>query len=118
VVLSSHVISELERVCDYLVALNHGRVQLTGAVEDLLAEHLSVIGPTDAAAALHRTQTVVTSRNTGRQTTALIRRGRNPLDPVWQCEPVRLDDLILAYLNDPQASALPGPQALTMKASS
>lgn len=118
VVLSSHVISELERVCDYLVALHHGHVQLTGAVEDLLAEHLSVTGPTVAAAALHHTQTVVMSNNVGRQTTALIRRGRNPLDPVWQCEPVRLDDLILAYLNYPQASALPGPQALATEASS
>jgi ABC-2 type transport system ATP-binding protein len=39
VLLSSHVLTELERVADYLVLLARGRVRLAGAVDQLLAAH-------------------------------------------------------------------------------
>ena len=39
VLLSSHVLTELERVAGYLVLLSRGRVRLAGDVEDLLATH-------------------------------------------------------------------------------
>jgi ABC-2 type transport system ATP-binding protein len=39
VLLSSHVLSELERVADYLIMLFRGRVKLVGEVKDLLARH-------------------------------------------------------------------------------
>jgi ABC-2 type transport system ATP-binding protein len=39
VLLSSHVLTELERVASYLVLLSQGRVRLAGEVEDLLAAH-------------------------------------------------------------------------------
>jgi ABC-2 type transport system ATP-binding protein len=39
VLLSSHVLTELERVADYLILLARGRVQLAGDVNDLLAAH-------------------------------------------------------------------------------
>ena len=37
VVLSSHLVSDLERVCDYLVVLVDSRVRVAGDVEALLA---------------------------------------------------------------------------------
>ena len=54
VVLSSHVLAELERVADYLIVLSRGRVQMTGDVDDLLAGHRVLTGPAaeaDAGAA-------------------------------------------------------------------
>jgi ABC-2 type transport system ATP-binding protein len=39
VLLSSHVLTELERVASYLVLMSRGRVQLAGEVDDLLAAH-------------------------------------------------------------------------------
>src|SRR5438477_3370103 len=39
VVLSSHVLAELERVADYLILLSRGRVQVAGPVGELLASH-------------------------------------------------------------------------------
>jgi ABC-2 type transport system ATP-binding protein len=39
VLLSSHVLTELERVASYLVLLSRGQVRLAGAVGDLLAAH-------------------------------------------------------------------------------
>ncbi len=45
VVLSSHVLAELERVADYLILLSRGRVQVAGEVDDLLASHRMLTGP-------------------------------------------------------------------------
>lgn len=112
VVLSSHVVSELERVCDYLIALSRGTVQVAGKVDDLLAEHLLLTGPSEAAETLHRTQTVVSASTTGRQSTVLIRRGRHPIDPVWKAASVGLEELVLTYLQHPDAGALPGPRTV------
>ncbi|NJP89859.1 ABC transporter ATP-binding protein [Nonomuraea sp. FMUSA5-5] len=39
VVLSSHVVSDLEKVCDYLIVLAGSRVRLAGRTEELLAAH-------------------------------------------------------------------------------
>jgi ABC-2 type transport system ATP-binding protein len=39
VLLSSHVLTELERVASYLVLMSRGRVRLAGEVDDLLAAH-------------------------------------------------------------------------------
>jgi ABC-2 type transport system ATP-binding protein len=52
IVLSSHVITDLERVCDYIIVIDHGRVRVAGAVDDLLAEHTVLSGPADHAEAL------------------------------------------------------------------
>ena len=45
VVLSSHVLAELERVADYLILVSAGRVQVAGEVDDLLARHRVLTGP-------------------------------------------------------------------------
>jgi ABC-2 type transport system ATP-binding protein len=50
VVLSSHVLAELERVAGYLILVSRGRVQVTGKVDDLLARHRVLTGPAAEAA--------------------------------------------------------------------
>ena len=44
VLLSSHLVADLERVCDYLVVLVSSRVQVAGEVDELLATHHRLIG--------------------------------------------------------------------------
>ena len=45
VVLSSHLVADLERVCDYLIILVASRVRLAGDVDELLATHHLLTGP-------------------------------------------------------------------------
>jgi ABC-2 type transport system ATP-binding protein len=110
VVLSSHLIADLERLCDYLIVLSDSRVQVLGAVEDLLAEHRLVVGPARAATELARLGAVVQERSTDRQTTALVRLAGPVADPAWAQHEVSLEDLVLAYLGHPEAGSLPGPR--------
>src|SRR5205807_9074759 len=45
VLLSSHVMADLERVCDYLIIIAAGRVQVAGEIDALLASHHLMVGP-------------------------------------------------------------------------
>ena len=105
VVLSSHVVSDLEDTCDWLVVLNRGRVQVSGDIDDLLATHRLLTGPAELADSL-RTSVVDDSR-TDRQATLLVRAPDAPLDPRWTARGVGLEELVLAYLRRPDAAALP-----------
>ena len=58
VVLSSHIVAELERVCDHLVILAAGGVQLAGPIEELLASHRVLTGPRRRPGAVARTHAV------------------------------------------------------------
>ena len=111
VVLSSHVLAELERVADYLVLLSRGRVQVAGEIEDLLACHRMLIGPTVEAERYSERLTVVHASRGGTQTHLLVRQNGTdgPVPPGWEALPVGLEELTLAYLREPGASALPGP---------
>ena len=100
VVLSSHLIADLERVCDYLVILAAARVQLAGEVTDLLATHFRLSGPRRDPGTLPSGQVVVEESHTDKQTTLLVRSEEPILDPSWNVKPVSLDDLVLAYLGD------------------
>jgi ABC-2 type transport system ATP-binding protein len=113
VVFSSHVISELERVADYLVVLSGGRVQMAGPIDDLLARHRLLTGPAEQAARIGELFPVVQARPTGRGAELLV-RAPGPAGPPsgWNASGVTLEELVLAYLRDPSVSVLPGPSAL------
>jgi ABC-2 type transport system ATP-binding protein len=98
VVLSSHIVAELERVCDHLVILASGGVQLEGPIEELLASHRLLTGPRRDAPAVARIETVVQATHTERQTTLLVRTDRALADPSWQVAEVGLEEVVLAYL--------------------
>jgi ABC-2 type transport system ATP-binding protein len=111
VVLSSHVLAELERVADHLVVLSQGRVQVAGEVEDLLACHRLLIGPAVDAQRFSERVSVVHASRGGSQAHLLVRQNGtdNPVPPGWEAHPVGLEELTLAYLREPGAAALPGP---------
>ena len=107
VVLSSHLIADLERVCDHLIMLASSRVQLCGDIEDLLAEHRVLTGPSKDITAIERDQRVVQVTRTPRQTTLLVRLKGPVIDPAFEVSEVSLEELALAYLGE----EVPPPQA-------
>jgi ABC-2 type transport system ATP-binding protein len=111
VVLSSHVLAELERVADYLILVSGGMVQVAGKVDDLLANHRVLSGPATESARYTEQLCVVDARRGGAQAHLLVRTsgpgGRVPHG--WEAHPVSLEELALAYLREPDAAALPGP---------
>ncbi len=110
VVLSSHVVAELERVCDYLVVLAHAAVQVIGDVDDLVRTHRVLSGPTAQADAVAATLSVVHEHRAERRTSLLVRvTGDGAPPPGWEIEPTNLEELVLSYLRAPDACALPGP---------
>ncbi len=113
VLFSSHVLSELERVADYLVVLAGGRVQVAGDTGDLLATHRTLTGPVLEVGQLGPAFEVVHSQQ-GRSQAHVLARFRPPAAAPdgWQAHPVTLEELVLAYLREPGASALPGPELL------
>jgi ABC-2 type transport system ATP-binding protein len=98
VVLSSHLIADLERVCDYLVLLVASHVQLAGEVAALLAAHHRLSGPRRDPRSLPSCQEVIEESHTGKQSTFLVRTDQPILDPAWTVRPVTLEELVLAYL--------------------
>ena len=113
VLFSSHLVHELERVCDHLIVLNHGRVTLTGDIDTLLAEHRLLVGPRTATD-LDRAGAVVEAVHSDRHTTLLVRDGAITTAPGWQAQPVALEDLVLAYLrrpSEPSAAVTSGAAA-------
>jgi ABC-2 type transport system ATP-binding protein len=99
VVLSSHLIADLERVCDYLIVLVASRVQLAGDVSELLASHHRLSGPRRDPGSLPSGQEVIEASHTDVQSTLLIRSDGPVLDPAWTVRPVTMDDLVLAYMS-------------------
>jgi ABC-2 type transport system ATP-binding protein len=108
VVLSSHLVADLERVCDYLIVLAASRVQIAGDVEELLASHHRLTGPRRDPASLPANQQVIESSHTDRQSTLLVRTDAPIHDPAWTVEQVTMEDLVLAYMGQAAGSRRDG----------
>ncbi|MFZ0129912.1 MAG: ABC transporter ATP-binding protein [Candidatus Dormiibacterota bacterium] len=99
VVLSSHLVSDLARVCDYLVVLASSYVQIAGDVGELLASHCRLSGRRRDLTALPMTNEVIEESHTDRQSVLLVRTTEPILDPTWTVRPVTVEDLVLAYMS-------------------
>jgi ABC-2 type transport system ATP-binding protein len=99
VVLSSHLVADLERVCDYLIVLVGSRVRVAGPVEELLAAHHLLSGPRRDPDKLPDGLEVISASHTDVQTTLLVRTTGQILDPAWTVSQVGLEDLVLAYMS-------------------
>ncbi|MFI6356492.1 ABC transporter ATP-binding protein [Streptomyces sp. NPDC050743] len=110
IVMSSHVVAELEDSCDHLLLVGGGPIRLAGEIDDLLAAHLRVTGAADSAGL--DGHAVVESRVTGRQLTALIRPA-GALPAGWRTAAPTLEELVLAHLRNPEAPALTTALAVT-----
>jgi ABC-2 type transport system ATP-binding protein len=104
VVLSSHLVADLERVCDYLIVLAESHVQIAGEVDDLLASHRRLIGPRRDPGSLPSGLEVIEESHTDRQSTMLVRCDAPVLDPAWTVEELSLEDIVLAYMGHANGS--------------
>jgi ABC-2 type transport system ATP-binding protein len=98
VLMSSHLVADLERVCDHMIVLVASRVVLAGDVDELLATHRRLIGARRDPASLPANQVVIEATHTNRQSTVLVRTEDPIHDPGWTVEEVGLEDIVLAYM--------------------
>ncbi|MFJ7293507.1 ABC transporter ATP-binding protein [Streptomyces collinus] len=101
VVLSSHLVSDVERTCDHLIVLVDSRVQVAGDLDDLVACHHRLTGPRRDPDTLPAGQHVITASHTDRQTTLVVRTDTAVHDPSWTVSPLGLEDVVLAYMTRP-----------------
>ncbi|WP_410630903.1 ABC transporter ATP-binding protein [Amycolatopsis sp. cmx-4-83] len=97
VLLSSHLLIDLERTCDHLVVLQDARVRLAGPVDELLDAHRTVVGPRAGSDEIAGVAQVIRAHHSERQATLLVRRA-GPIDPLWTEHEVGLEDLVLGHL--------------------
>jgi ABC-2 type transport system ATP-binding protein len=108
VVVSSHLVSDLERVCDYLIVLVASRVRLHGDIDTLLATHHRLTGPRRDPTRLPADQHVISASHTDRQSTLLVRTDAPIHDPAWTVGQLSLEDLVLAYMSQTAANGNTG----------
>jgi len=100
VILSSHLLHDLERVCDHVILLSASRVQLCADIDSVLATHRMLLGPRRPLSEVEPGLTVITATQTQRQTRLLVRTDGPVLDPAWEEAEVGLEDVILAYMGN------------------
>lgn len=110
VLLSSHVVADLERVCDYLIIITSGRIRVAGDVEALLSSHHLLVGPRLPDGAGPPGVEVVKASHTERQSSLWVRGRIAHVPDGWREEPVSLEELVITYLSVPKAAALPRPE--------
>jgi ABC-2 type transport system ATP-binding protein len=101
VVLSSHLVNDLERVCDQLIVLVDSQVRIASDIEELIATHHRLTGPRRDLDTLPSDQHVISAKHTDRQTTVLVRTEAPILDPAWTVAQLTLEDVVLEYMSNP-----------------
>lgn len=110
VLLSSHLVADLERVCDYLVIINGGQVQVAGEIDELLAAHHLLVGPRIHEDDRPPGVEVVRAQHTERQSSLWVRGKVSMLPNGWREDRLALEELVIAYLSTPAAGTLPKPE--------
>jgi ABC-2 type transport system ATP-binding protein len=105
VLLSSHIVADLERVCDHIVILAKGHTQLVGPIDEILASHRLLTGERSDPTAVARVHDVIRATHTERQTTLLVRANGHIYDSRWQLHEIDLEEIVLAYLGQREVVA-------------
>jgi ABC-2 type transport system ATP-binding protein len=109
IVLSSHLIADIERTCDHLILLAESQVQLCADIETLLAQHRILTGPRKDTTAVARAHSIVREDTTPRQTTLLVKLNGPVIDPAWAVDEPNLEEIVLGYMSQDQAGYGAGP---------
>jgi ABC-2 type transport system ATP-binding protein len=116
IMLSSHLLADIERVCDHMILLTESRVQLCGDIATVLAEHRTLVGPRKDTTAIARTHTIVREDTTARQTTLLVRLNGPVIDPGWAVEEPNLEEIVLGYMSQDDPAYGAGPERAGLSA--
>ena len=114
VLLSSHLLPDLERICDHLVVFATGRLVLAGAIDDVVREHKRLTAAARETTVLERDHVVVDVERTARQVSAVVRLSGPLLEPGWSVADMSLEDIVLAYLGQRDVTAPPTPTTATL----
>jgi ABC-2 type transport system ATP-binding protein len=112
VILSSHLVGDLERICDHLVLLDTGRLVLASDLEDVLSSHRLLTAPRRNTFALERDHTVLRVERTQRQVSVWVRLHGPLLEPGWDIQDLGLEDIALAYMGRQRREREPEPVGL------
>jgi len=115
VVIASHVIADIERVCDHIVLLTGGGVRLEGNVEELLESHRILMGPRRPLGSIRGVSSIVRERHGDRQLTLLVRSDGPIVDQSWRVERVGLEELLLAYMAPERLPAPVPPERVPLR---
>ncbi|MGW0838133.1 ABC transporter ATP-binding protein [Streptomyces prunicolor] len=99
VILSSHLLGDLERVCDHVIVLGEGRVQLAGEADDLVGEHYRLVGAQGDFDDLPAGIEVIQEGHTDRQSTLIVRSAEPIPHFITEAAHLDLEDVILAYMS-------------------
>lgn len=106
VLLSSHIIADLERVCDYLIILSAAHVQLVGEITEIVRTHKRLTASHRAPGAIAGVAAIVEEYATPRQTQLLVRTDGPLTDPTWDVSGVSLEEIVLAYLGQSNGASV------------
>lgn len=98
VLMSSHLLTDLERICDHLVILASGATQLCDDIEHVLETHKLLVG-TPGTAVVHPDATII--KETRSTTTAHVlvhSSGAMPAIHGWHVHDVAIEEVVLAYM--------------------
>jgi ABC-2 type transport system ATP-binding protein len=98
VILSSHIVADLERVCDHVVILSEAEPLLVAPIDDVVATHRLLTGPRSDASTVARVHNVIRESHSARQTTLLVRANGHVYDACWSLHEVDFEEIVLAYL--------------------
>jgi ABC-2 type transport system ATP-binding protein len=102
ILLSSHIIGDLQRICDYLIILSDSRVQISGDIEQIIGRHKLLVGPRSDGRAIAHVHEVIETTHSERQTSLLVRMNGHIWDSSWEVRDLSLEEIILAYLRQPE----------------
>lgn len=98
VVLSSHIVTDLERVCDHLIVLSHARTLLAASIDDVLASHRLLTGPRGGDDVVSRVHNVIRESHTERQSSLVVHANGHVYESRWEVHELDLEEIVLAYL--------------------
>jgi ABC-2 type transport system ATP-binding protein len=101
VILSSHLVTDLERVCDHVLVLNAAELVIDSGLDQMLASHYLLTGPPRDLATLERDHTGLRTERTPRQVRAWVRLNGPLHDPAWELTELDLEEIVLAYMGQP-----------------
>jgi len=116
VILSSHLLHDLEQICDHVILLASSRTQICDDIDNVLASHRMLLGPRRTVSDTERMFNVIKATHTANQTRLLVHLDGPILDPSWEVSEVSLEEIVLAYMGmDEPVSA---GQLLSLRAAS